>query len=215
MPARSLNSRLADQALDGFDAREVRLLRRLKSPAGVQRLLDSFPYHDADTCWAPRRVLREGVAHCLEGAMLAAAAMRELGYPPLIVDLEGEQDTDHVIAVYRAGRYWGSIAKSHFNGLRDRPPIFRSLRELAISYFDDYFNLRRERSLRTYSQPVDLSRFDHLSWTTSERPNWFVPEHLLKIRHTPLISKAQARALYRVDQLALRASLLDNEAPLL
>src|SRR5579863_8770892 len=148
----------------GFDDREMRLLRGLKTLAGVQCLLNSLDYHDADTCYSPRRVLRENVAHCMEGAMLAAAAMRVLGYPPLIVDLEGEQDDDHVIAVYKSGGCWGAVAKSHFNGLRDRPPIFRTLRELALSYFEDYYNLRGERTLRTYSRPVDLSRFDRLPW---------------------------------------------------
>jgi hypothetical protein len=194
-------------AVHGLDDRELRLLRRLKTPAGVQRLLNTLVYHDADTCWSPRRVLREGVGHCLEGAMLAATAMRVIGYPPLILDLEGEQDDDHVIAVYRKRGHWGAVAKSHFNGLRERPPIFRSLRELALSYFEDYYNLRGERTLRGYSRPVDLRRFDHLHWMTSEKPVWFIPEHLVEIPHARLITRAQARSLVRLDRLAMRAGL--------
>jgi hypothetical protein len=194
----------------GLDDRELRLFRRLKNPAGVQLFLNSLDYHDADTCWSPRRVLRENTGHCLEGAMLAATAMRVLGYPPLILDLEGEQDDDHVIAVYRHRRHWGAVAKSHFNGLRDRPPIFRTLRELALSYFEDYYNGRGERTLRGYSRPVNLTRFDHLHWMTSEKPVWFIPERLVEIPHVRLISAAQARILKRLDHLAMRAGLLGH-----
>src|SRR5690242_1361712 len=184
------------------------MLRGLKTPAGIQRLLNSLTYHDADTAWSPRRVMREGTAHCAEGGILAAAALRTIGFPPLVIDLEGEQDDDHVVAVYRVDDHWGAIAKSHFNGLRDRPPIFRNLRELALSYFEDYYNGRGERTLRTYSRrPVNLARFDHLEWMTSERPIWFIPKHLLKIAHTPLITPEQARSLQRLDRLAMQAGL--------
>ncbi|HXW77464.1 MAG TPA: hypothetical protein VEJ20_08650, partial [Candidatus Eremiobacteraceae bacterium] len=193
-----------------FSASELRALRKLKTPAGIQRFLNSLSYHDADTAWSPRRVLRERVAHCSEGAVLAAAALRVIGHRPLIMDLEAEQDDDHVIAVYRSGSHWGAIAKSHFTGLRDRPPIFRTLRELALSYFDDYFNLRRQRTLRGYCRPVDLARFDDRDWMTTEKPVWFIMEHLVEIPHIPLITARQARALDRVDHLGFRAGLLGH-----
>jgi hypothetical protein len=197
--------------MHGLDDKVFRPLRRLKTPIDVQRLLNALEYHDADTCWSPRRVLHESTAHCMEGAMLAATALRVIGYPPLIMDLEGEQDDDHVIAVYRVRGHWGAVAKSHFNGLRERPPIFRSLRELALSYFDDYYNLRGERTMRAYSRPVDLRRFDKLRWMTSEKPVWFIPEHLVAIPHVRLITRVQARSLHRLDRLAMRAGLLDYE----
>src|SRR5215467_2565452 len=148
-------------SIQEFTAGELRKLRSLKNPHGIQRFIDRMPYHLADTAWSPRRVLGENTAHCFEGAMLAAAALRVNGYPPLIFDLEAEKDTDHVVAVYRVNGHWGAIAKSNFTGCRYREPVYRSLRELAMSYFDVYFNLRRERSLRTFSRPVDLARFDH------------------------------------------------------
>jgi hypothetical protein len=192
----------------GFTGSEWRALRRLKNPHGIQRMLDSFSYHDADTAWSPRRVLREATAHCCEGAMFAAAALRAIGHKPLIMDLEGERDTDHVIAVYRQYGCWGAIAKSHFTGLRDRMPIYKTLRELALSYFEDYFNLLGHRTLRTYSQPVDLSRFDPCNWMTSEKSIWFVPLYLFKIPHTRLITPAQAKRLHRVDRLSIDAGLL-------
>ena len=192
----------------GLTAREWRTLQGLKTPAGIQRLLDSLDYHESDTAWSPRRVLRERVAHCAEGGILAAAGLRAIGHPPLIIDLEGERDYDHVIAVYRYGGHWGAIAKSHFTGLRDRAPIYRTLRELALSYFEDYFNMLGERTLRAYSRPVNLARFDRLNWMTSERPIWFIAEHLVDIPHIPLITRKQVRTLYRVDRLSLDAGLL-------
>ncbi|HYK52921.1 MAG TPA: hypothetical protein VEV38_05275 [Candidatus Eremiobacteraceae bacterium] len=200
----------------GFSAREWRMLRGLKTPAGIQRLLNALSYHDADTAWSPRRVLREGTAHCLEGGILAAAALRTIGHPPLILDLVGEQDDDHIIAVYRERGHWGAVSKSHFNGLRERPPIFRSLRELALSYFEDYYNGRGERTLRKFSEPVDLSRFDGRDWMTTERPIWFVPKHLVfRTKHIPLITAAQAKSLARVDRLAVQAGLIGYDHSLM
>jgi len=171
-----------------------------------------MPYHVADTAWSPRRVLREGTAHCLEGAVFAAAALRVLGFPPLLLDLEAVQDTDHVLAVYRVRGHWGAIAKSNFSGLRYREPVYRTLRELAMSYFDDYINLRGDRTLRACSRPVDLARFDRRrpGWMTAEDDLWFIPEHLLGIPHTPLVTPAQVRALTRVDRRSLQAGLVGH-----
>src|SRR5271165_190050 len=149
----------------GLTPAELRKLRGLKTPHGIQRALDAMPYHLEDTAWSPRRVLRENTSHCYEGALFAAAALRVIGYPPLILDLEAEHDTDHVIAVFRHPNsksndgHWGALAKSNYTGCRYREPVYRSLRELAMSYFDTYFNLRRERTLRTFSRPVNLARF--------------------------------------------------------
>ena len=134
----------------GFSPPELRKLRSLKDPYGIQRALDAMPYHLEDSAWSPRRVLAENTSHCYEGALFAAAALRVNGYPPLIVDLEAEHDTDHVIAVYKVDGHWGAVAKSNYTGCRYREPVYRSLRELALSYFDVYFNLRGERSLRTF-----------------------------------------------------------------
>ncbi len=135
----------------GFTPRELRALRALGSPVGIQRALDAMPYHLAGTAWSPRRVLRERTAHRLEGAVFAAAALRVPGFPPLLRDLEAVQDTDHVIAVFRVRGHRGAIAKSNFSGLRYREPVHRTLRELVMSCFDGYINLRGERTLRAYS----------------------------------------------------------------
>jgi hypothetical protein len=186
----------------------------LRDPAGVQRLLDGMPYHLAQTAWSPRRVLRERTAHCLEGAIFAAAALRALGFPPLLLDLEAVQDTDHVVAVFRIGGRWGAIAKSNFAGLRYREPVYRDLRELAMSYFDGYMNLRGERTLRAYSEAVRLARFDRVrpGWMTTTDDLWWVAEHLATIRHRPLLTPAMVRHLSTVDRRSRRAALVGYRA---
>ncbi len=202
------SNRRSSKAGSGFTPAELRKLRSLKDPYGIQRYLDDIPYHLADTAWSPRRVLRENTAHCLEGAIFAAAALRANGFPALILDFEAEHDTDHVVAIYRVNGHWGAIAKSNFSGCRYREPVHRNLRELAISYFNLYFNLRRERTLRTFSRPVNLARFDHLQWMTTEKPVWFIVYHLLEIFHYKLLRPGMARRLHRVDERLFRAEVL-------
>ena len=194
----------------GFSPAELRKLRSLRTPHGIQRFLDDLPYHLADTAWSPRRVLRERTAHCFEGAIFAAAALRANGYPPLIFDLEAEQDTDHVIAIYRARGHWGALAKSNYSGCRYREPVYRTLRELALSYFDVYFNLRGDRSLRTYSRPVNLRRFDQYEWMTTEEPIWFIANYLFDVHHYRLITPAMAKNLHRLDKRSYQAGLVGH-----
>jgi hypothetical protein len=191
-----------------FTPAELRKLRSLKTPHGIQRFLDDMPYHLADTAWSPRRVLQENTSHCFEGATLAAAALRAIGYPPLVIDLEAEHDTDHVVAVYRLHGHWGAIAKSNYTGCRYREPVYRTLRELALSYFDVYFNLRRERSLRTFSRPVSLTRFDPRDWMTTYEHLWFIAEYLFTIRHHSLLRPGMAKRLHRLDDRSFRAGCL-------
>jgi hypothetical protein len=129
------------------------------------------------------------------------------GFQPLLFDLEAVQDTDHVVALYRVRGYWGAIGKSNFSGLRYREPVYRTLRELAMSYFDHYYNLRGERTLRAYSRPVNLARFDRRGWMTSHQPLWYIAEHLAEIPHIRLLSPALERALTRLDRRAYTAGL--------
>src|SRR5881227_1106261 len=184
----------------GFGASELRTLRALKTPAGVQRFLDDLPYNLSFTARSPQKVLRDRTASCLEGGIFAAAALRIIGFPPLIFDLEAEQDTDHVIAIFKVREHWGAVAKSNFTGCRYREPVYRSLRELAMSYFNVYCNLRGERTLRRYSRPVNLARFDHLNWMTSENPIWFIAEYLCDIPHFRLLKRGLEKNLTRVDR---------------
>lgn len=191
----------------GLPAEDLRTLRALKTPAQIQKFIDGLAYQYANTAWSPHRVLRERKGHCLEGALLAAAALRVNGHPPLLMDLEAVHDDDHVVAVYREGSLWGGIAKSNFAGLRFRAPIYRTLRELALSYFEDYYNLRGERTLRSYSRPVNLKRLDGLHWMTSEEDVWCVPEQLIAAKHYPLFPHKVARALPRLDHRSFKAGM--------
>jgi hypothetical protein len=197
---------------DDFSPRERRRLRHLTTPARIQRFLDeAIGYNlepDGDTCYSPRMVLREGVAHCMEGALLGAAALRLLGHPPLLVDLEAIRDSDHVLAVYRAGGHWGAVAKSDYSGLRSREPVYRSIRELVMSYFEHYYNPAGEKTLRAFSRPVNLARFDGIGWVTAERDVWEIPNHLCSVRHTSLLGPGMSRGLARVDRRLYRAGRL-------
>ncbi len=194
--------------MSAFTPAELRKLRSFKDPYGIQGFLDDTPYHLADTAWSPRRVLREQRSHCLEGAIFAAAALRALGFPPLIIDFEAQNDTDHVLAVFRIKEHWGAIAKSNYTGCRYREPVYRSLRELAMSYFNIYFNMRGERTLRNFSLPVNLARFDYLQWMTTEVPIWFIPNYLCDIHHYRLLRPGMVKHLHRADQRLFRAETL-------
>jgi len=205
---------VSGRASFGFTPGELRALRALRTPYGIQRALDAMPYHHASTAWSPRQVLRERRAHCLEGAVFAAAALRVLGYPPLLLDLEAVQDTDHVLAVYRERGHWGAIAKSNFTGLRYREPVHRSVRELVMSYFEGYINLRGDRTLRAYSRPVNLARFDRRrpGWMTTAGDLWWIAEHLVGVRHRRLLQPAMIQGLHRVDRRSLNAGLVGYRA---
>ncbi len=145
-------------------------------------------------------VLRERVAHCMEGALLAAMALRNLGYPPLLVDLEAVRDSDHVLAVYRVNGHWGALAKSDYAGLRSREPVYATIRELALSYFEHYYNPAGEKTLRAYSRPVNLVRFDRsLQWMTTLDEVWDIPGYLCEIPHTSILTKPMEHQLVRMD----------------
>jgi hypothetical protein len=193
-----------------FTRAELRTLRGLKTPTGIQRFLDELPYNLSFTARSPQKVLRDRTASCLEGGIFAAAALRALGFPPLIFDLEADQDTDHVVAIFKMRGHWGAVAKSNFTGCRYREPVYRSLRELAMSYFNIYFNLRGERTLRRYSRPVNLSRFDRLHWMTTEEPIWFIAEHLCEIPHIRLLTPPMEKRLTRVDPRTFKAEMVGH-----
>src|SRR5262249_39041364 len=138
----------------GFTPIECAVFRRLTTPAKIQAFVDSLDYDTGaggDRCRSPRQVLREGTAMCMDGALVGAAALRMIGFPALLLDLEADRDSDHVIALFRRSRLWGAVAKSNYAGLRFREPVYRSLRELVMSYFEHYYNPKGEKTLRRYS----------------------------------------------------------------
>jgi len=188
---------------DAFTPAERRVFQRLRTPARIQRFVDDDIAYNKErggaTCYSPRLVLRHRAAHCMEGALFAAAALRQLGYPPLLLDLESIHDDDHVLAIFKTRGHWGAIAKSNYSGLRYREPVYRTLRELVMSYFEHYFNLRREKTLRRYSNPVNLRRFDRQGWMTAENDVWMIPEYLTEIAHRAVLPRALETRLGTVD----------------
>ncbi len=187
---------------------DLAVLRRLDSPARIQAFLDGLAYRAEDRAACPARVLRERRAHCYDGALFAAAALRRIGHPPLLLDMWAVRDDDHVLAPFRVDGRWGAVAKSNFVGLRWREPIHRTFRELALSYFEDYFNAAGEKTLRAFSRPLDLRRFDRLGWETSDAPLETISDALDALPHAPLLTRAQERRLLRVDPRSLEAGML-------
>jgi hypothetical protein len=195
----------------GWTRSELAALRPLTTPGRIQAFVDALAYRSEDAPACPRRVLAERRAHCYDGALLAAAALRRIGHRPLLVDLQADRDDDHVLAVYRVRGAWGAVAKSNFAGLRFREPVHRSVRELVLTYFDDYFNLRGERTLRRYSVPFDLSRFDALGWTFRDDVLPGIAGWLDASRHHRLLSPAQERGLGRVDRRSMAAGMVGTD----
>jgi hypothetical protein len=183
-------------------------LAPLKSPEAIQRFLDETPYSSDDFYRSPLRVARDRRAHCVDGALFAALALRAIGHPPLIVDMRAVRDDDHVIALYRRRGRIGAVAKSNTVGLRFREAVYRSLRELVMSYFEVYYNTGGEKTLRSYSTPVDLSRFDDLDWPSRDEAVEPIVLRLDSARHHELLSRAMIDGLSPVDDRSYRANLM-------
>jgi len=191
-----------------WTAEERALLHGLDSPWKVQEFLDSLSYTTDKQTRSPRRVMRERCAHCTEGAFFAAAALYFHGHPPLVLDLRAVNDDDHVIAIYKERGHIGAVAKSNFSTLRFREPIYRTYRELALSYFEVYYNTLGEKSLRAYSRPLDLRAFNHREWMTMDEDLQWLSARLDMLRHYPLIDEEMARRLQPVDRRLYEAGLL-------
>ena len=182
----------------------------LQTPEKLQHFLNRMDYDPAPGTASPRRALQERKANCFEGAMLAAAVFRYHGRPPLIVDMRSWNDDDHVLAVFRHNDAWGCVAKSNYTVLRFREPVYRTIRELMMSFFDVYFNPIGQKTLRQFSSPFDLSRFDDKSWmTTMEDVSW-IGDALDRARHFKVMSAAQIRDLHRADPALVKAGLLGS-----
>ncbi|MEK6926634.1 MAG: hypothetical protein AABW50_05135 [Nanoarchaeota archaeon] len=196
----------------GLENEKLKILKRLKTPAKIQDFLDSLKINfeeKGDTCMSPKMVLKAGKCHCVEGAILAALALRFQGHRPLIVDLLAhDRDFDHVVAVFKRNGKWGGISKTNHAVLRYREPIYNSIRELVMSYFHEYFDDNGKKNLRSFSSPVDLSRFDKFGWMTSEEEVWYIPEYLVEARHFPILSKRQIHGLRKADDIEIKAGKL-------
>ena len=191
--------------------RERSRIDRISSPHGIQELLDSLAY-STDACYrSPLRSIRDGRAHCYDGAVLGAALLRRIGYPPLILNMFANgRDDEHLIAPFLRRGAWGAVAQSNVVGLRYREPIHRSIRELIISYFEQYFNTASEKTLRKYTRPINLAQFDRQHWMSDDRAMDLIADRLEQLRRVPILSRGMIAGLARVDPLSYRAGMLGS-----
>jgi hypothetical protein len=187
---------------------ELALLKRNSSPERAQNLLDSLPYRCEDGHFSARSALQEGRAHCFDGSLLAAAALSRGDCVPMLVDLCAIRDDDHILCVYKWRNFWGAVAKSNFPGLRFREPIFKTVRELALSYFELYFNMQREKSLRSFSKPLRLPSRTKLDWDCDDATGDRLVDLLNAQPHYPIIAPHHASRLRAVDQRFFQSQLV-------
>jgi hypothetical protein len=183
-----------------FSREEITLFGSFKKPVDIQSFLNETKYNSENVTRSPRYVIQKKVANCFEGAVFVAAALRYLGYKPLIVDMMAHNDDDHVIALFKQNGFYGAIAKSNTTTLKFREPVYRTLRELVMSYFDFYFNTLGEKTLRSYSNPVDLGKYDKYDWMTTENDLEFIGNDLFEIYHHQILNPKLKRNLSNADK---------------
>ncbi len=203
----------------------------MDSPKKIQDFLNSLEFNfekNGETCFCPRMVLKHSKAHCMEGAMLAAAILEFHGHKPLVVDLRSVKphDDDHVVAIFKQFGCFGAVSKTNHAVLRYREPIYKTIRELALSYFHEYFLESGKKTLREYSEPFDLRYFDRVkkinphpgpsprgrggdrNWRTTEKNLFEIPHHLDKVKHYKILSPAQIKNLRKADRIEIKAGKL-------
>jgi hypothetical protein len=215
--------------LSGLTRRQYATLARLTSPIKIQDFLDALPMNwekparpdgrsggAGETHRSPAEALRAKKAHCIEGALIGAAALWIAGEPPLLMDLwahEKKDGEDHIVTLYKRGGYWGAISKTNHASIRFRDPIYRSLRELALSYFHEWFvNTTGEKTLEAYSKPLDLSRLG-ASWVAAKEDLWYLDDRLNALPHYRLVPGGNERYIRRADQMELKAGRLVEWQP--
>jgi hypothetical protein len=195
-----------------YSQAERKLFKKLDSPKKIQDYLNGLKFNfesKEETCYSPRMVMRHRKAHCMEGAMFAAAALEFNGAKPQVMDLRSVKgDFDHVVAVFKQYGCFGAISKTNHAVLRYREPIYKTLRELALSYFHEYFLNNGKKTLREYSALFNLSHFNNLNWRTSEKNLFEIPEYLDEIKHYNILPKAQIRNLRKADNIEIKAGKL-------
>ncbi len=183
---------------------EKRLFKRLDSPAKIQDFLDSLPFNlevKGETYMSPRRSLKAGTMHCFEGALVAAAALLYHGHKPLLLDLDTTHgDQDHIVTLFKEGSHWGATSKTNHAVLRYRDPVYATVRELAMSYFHEYFLQDGRKSLRGYSKPFDLSKYPLEKWLTSDEDLIWLADALTDTKHYPVAPQKNIRALRKATR---------------
>jgi hypothetical protein len=192
-----------------FTAKELVIFKRLNTPERIQDFLNRIPFNferNGETLMSPRRVLRERKAHCLEGALLAGVAFWMHGEKPLLLDLKTtKDDSEHVVALFRRFGAWGAVSKTNHAVLRYREPVYASIRELVMSYFHEYFLDNGKKTLRSYSDPFDLSKLRNMDWLTGEKDLWYISKAIDKIPHHDILNKKQIRALRLAEKIEREA----------
>ena len=199
------------KSIDDFmNPQQRELVSTLTSPAKIQAYLDSIPYSAEETNRSPVRVLSDCKAHCLDGGVFAATILRLLGYPPIILDMQPEPgtDDDHVLAIYQRNGFYGAVAKSNFSGLRFREAVYRSLRELVMSYFEVFFNVEGIKTMRGYTRPVNLAAYDKKDWMWKDTGVDFIEHRLKELRLTYVVTPEMASHFIPVDQRSYEAGML-------
>jgi hypothetical protein len=200
--------------IEVFTEKERELFKKLNTPVKIQDFLDSLKINyerHGDTCFSPMTVLEKKICHCIEAATLAALILRVNGQSPLLLDLTASKnDYDHVVALFKKDGKWGAISKTNHAALRYREPIYNSVRELAMSYFHEYLDKKGRKSLRSYSVPVNLKRFDKMGWMTTREEIDYIPEYLVKVKHFKILNRQQIRNLRLADKLERKAGNLEE-----
>ena len=203
-----------------YTTEEKKIFRRLNTPQKIQDYINTIPFNfekNGDTCMSPREVIRRNTAHCMEGAMLAAAILEFHGHKPLVMDLRSVKkpyDDDHVVAAFKQFGCFGAISKTNHGVLRYREPIYKTLRELSLSYFHEYFLKTGVKTLREYSRLFDLNYFNTLEWRTTSSDLTDISFHLDTIRHYKLLSKEQIKNLRLADKIEIEMGEIVEYKPI-
>lgn len=194
----------------GIKKEAMNIFRKLNTPGKIQDFINKIPINfeeendGEDTCYSPMQILSKNKCHCIEAAILAALILRVHGYQPLLVDMTASKDDfDHVITVFKKHGKWGAISKSNHFTLRYREPVYETIRELVMSYFNEYYNSDGKKTLRSYSMPVDLSIFDKHGWMTSDEEVWYIPDYLVSVKHYPILNRKQIAGLRGSDNIEI------------
>jgi len=197
---------------DLLDVETRKIFTGLTSPARIQAFLDEIPYRPEEEYLSPLSAVRHGQAHCFDGGLLAAVALRRLGHPPVIIDLIPWNDDDHVLAIYKIGRWYGAVAKSNYSGLRLREAVYRDPRELVMSYFEQFFNTLGQKTLRGYTHPIRLLPYDRWNWEIEDAGAWRVYQRMLAAPKVKLLNEEQIEVLAIADKRSIQAGLLGSRA---
>lgn len=193
---------------------EQKLFKRLNTPEKIQDFLNRIPINfekDGETCRSPRETIKTNTAHCMEGALLAAAILASHGHQPLLLDLKVfsiKYDSDHVVALFKERGYWGAISKTNHAVLRYREPVYKTVRELAMSYFHEYFLDTGKKTLHSYSKPFNLNRFKKKDWITDPTDLWYIVDTLDESPHIEIVQKSLVKKLRKADPIEIKAGKL-------